>query len=219
MKMKRQEVLPLVEADLRSRIAKGTAEYGEPLSTHNGRDALQDAYEEAMDLSLYLRQAIAEHDARKGGDTSEGCTLIDDRELELLRRKASVCIDASHGDLWYWQGDGQDAPETISCPVVMHSDVLRELLNARKGGGVSDAMVERAIAAARKADLYPGSVGYRIAAMRAALEAAGCGVDVDAVREVVQDMRWAQRANGKASANALRLFAKKLARAIGDDHD
>jgi hypothetical protein len=52
--MKRIEVLPLVLADLQARIQKGTAEYGEPLTTHNGRDSLQDAYEEALDLCLYL---------------------------------------------------------------------------------------------------------------------------------------------------------------------
>lgn len=58
--MNRVEVLPLVSADLEARIAKGSKEYGEPLTTRNGRDALWDAYEEAMDLCLYLRQAIAE---------------------------------------------------------------------------------------------------------------------------------------------------------------
>lgn len=56
----RAEVLPLVEADLRARISMGEKQYGEPLSTHNGRDALQDAYEEALDLALYLRQALEE---------------------------------------------------------------------------------------------------------------------------------------------------------------
>ena len=58
--MTRTQILPLVEADMRARIAKGTAEYGEPLTTHNGRDALLDAYEEALDLCMYLRQAIEE---------------------------------------------------------------------------------------------------------------------------------------------------------------
>lgn len=58
--MSRREVLPLVEADMRERIAKGQADYGEPLTTNNGRDALWDAYEEVLDLALYLRQAIAE---------------------------------------------------------------------------------------------------------------------------------------------------------------
>jgi hypothetical protein len=59
-RMSRAAVLPLVQADLSARIARGAAEYGEPLTTHNGRDALWDAYEEALDLALYLRQAIAE---------------------------------------------------------------------------------------------------------------------------------------------------------------
>lgn len=49
-------------ADMAARIAKGAAEYGEPLTTGNGRDALQDAYEEALDLALYLKQAIMERD-------------------------------------------------------------------------------------------------------------------------------------------------------------
>lgn len=51
-----------VIADLRSRAAAGLAEYGTPLRAHNGRDALRDAYEEALDLCQYLRQAIQERD-------------------------------------------------------------------------------------------------------------------------------------------------------------
>lgn len=62
--MNRAEILPLVTADLAARIAKGAKQYGEPLTSHNGRDALQDAYEEALDLACYLRQAIAERDAK-----------------------------------------------------------------------------------------------------------------------------------------------------------
>ncbi len=61
--MNRTEVLPLVESDLKARVEKGCREYGEPLTTHNGRDALWDAYEEALDLALYLRQAITEREA------------------------------------------------------------------------------------------------------------------------------------------------------------
>ncbi len=58
----RRDVLPLVVEDLRARVATGTAEYGEPLRTFNGRDSLRDAYEEALDLALYLRQAIEERE-------------------------------------------------------------------------------------------------------------------------------------------------------------
>ena len=58
----RSEVLPSVLADLNARVTKGAAQYGERLTTHNGRDALLDAYEEALDLALYLKQAILERD-------------------------------------------------------------------------------------------------------------------------------------------------------------
>jgi hypothetical protein len=54
------EVFALVHADLDARNRKGTAEYGSPLYTFNGRDALWDAYEEVLDLAVYLRQTIEE---------------------------------------------------------------------------------------------------------------------------------------------------------------
>lgn len=41
----------------------GRERYGVPLTAHNGRDALQDAYEEALDQSVYLKQAMVERDA------------------------------------------------------------------------------------------------------------------------------------------------------------
>lgn len=50
----------LVAVDVESRKQFGLTKYGVPLQAHNGRDAIQDAYEEALDLVCYLRQAIAE---------------------------------------------------------------------------------------------------------------------------------------------------------------
>lgn len=38
----------------------GIRKYGRPLETHNGRDALKDAWEEALDLFTYLTQARLE---------------------------------------------------------------------------------------------------------------------------------------------------------------
>lgn len=55
-----RDVAALVHADIERRIGLGVRQYGERLAAHNGRDALQDAYEEALDLALYLRQALAE---------------------------------------------------------------------------------------------------------------------------------------------------------------
>ncbi len=57
-------IADLVAADVIERKAAGTAKYGVPLQAHNGRSALQDAYEEALDLACYLRQALEE--ARDG---------------------------------------------------------------------------------------------------------------------------------------------------------
>ena len=53
-------ILGMVLADLTNRALEGTAKYGEPLKAHNGRNPLWDAYQEALDLAMYLRQAIEE---------------------------------------------------------------------------------------------------------------------------------------------------------------
>lgn len=50
----------LVIADMKTRDQVGRKRYGTPLQANNGRDALQDAYEEALDLCVYLKQAIVE---------------------------------------------------------------------------------------------------------------------------------------------------------------
>ena len=43
---------------------RSRAKYGVGLQPHNGRDVLRDAYEEALDLCVYLRQAIFERDGK-----------------------------------------------------------------------------------------------------------------------------------------------------------
>jgi hypothetical protein len=57
-----RDVADCVLADIQARIALGQERYGTKLQTHNGRDALWDAYQEAIDLVMYLRQAILERD-------------------------------------------------------------------------------------------------------------------------------------------------------------
>lgn len=42
-------------------------------------------------------------------------------ENETLRR-------IPRGEVWYWQGDGEDFPESLGCPVIMEPDVLRGML-------------------------------------------------------------------------------------------
>jgi hypothetical protein len=47
---------------MKERDQAGLAKYGTRLQPFNGRDALVDAYQEALDLVVYLRQRIAERD-------------------------------------------------------------------------------------------------------------------------------------------------------------
>lgn len=50
----------LVMRDMQNRNKAGVEKYGTPLQPHNGRNSLQDAYEEALDLAVYLKNAIIE---------------------------------------------------------------------------------------------------------------------------------------------------------------
>lgn len=57
-------VWDLVVADMKARDQFGADRYGTHLQPHNGRDALMDAYQEALDLVVYLRQVIYERDGK-----------------------------------------------------------------------------------------------------------------------------------------------------------
>lgn len=54
------DIWRLVITDMEQRRLVGIERYGTPLQPFNGRDALMDAYFEALDLVCYLRQAIEE---------------------------------------------------------------------------------------------------------------------------------------------------------------
>jgi hypothetical protein len=49
-----------VIADIEELCERRRVKYGTHLQPHNGRDALQDAYEELIDGALYLKQLILE---------------------------------------------------------------------------------------------------------------------------------------------------------------
>ena len=51
-----------VISDIKERRRLGVVRYGTPLQPFNGRDALRDAYEEAMDLAMYLKQMLVERE-------------------------------------------------------------------------------------------------------------------------------------------------------------
>jgi hypothetical protein len=51
---------------VKARLALGIRKYGTPLQSHNGRDAAQDAWEEAIDLLAYLYQMHMEGEPSAG---------------------------------------------------------------------------------------------------------------------------------------------------------
>lgn len=61
--MTRPSIQALVVEDVQARERVGIERYGKPLDPHNGRDAVMDAYEEALDLVMYLRQVLAERES------------------------------------------------------------------------------------------------------------------------------------------------------------
>lgn len=76
-------ILELVIADARERDGVGRVKYGTPLTSHNGRDSLLDAYQEAQDLAVYLRNELEEGGERFRDLMLEG--MYDDALAMLMR--------------------------------------------------------------------------------------------------------------------------------------
>lgn len=62
VKSNRPAIQDLVMADIEARKQVGLKRYGTLLQGFNGRDALLDAYQEALDLAIYLRQVLYEQE-------------------------------------------------------------------------------------------------------------------------------------------------------------
>lgn len=61
---KQPSMWALVYNDMGTRDDYGNRQYGRPLAPRPGFDALKEAYEEALDLVVYLRTALYERDGR-----------------------------------------------------------------------------------------------------------------------------------------------------------
>ena len=59
----------LVIEDMKKRKAFGLEKYGTCLTSDNGRDHLKDAYEECLDMLVYLKCAMEQRDAMQGVQT------------------------------------------------------------------------------------------------------------------------------------------------------
>jgi len=63
VKNESKPIVELVVGDLKLRMAKGIETYGCALQANNGRDAMQDLYEELLDACCYLKQHMEERNA------------------------------------------------------------------------------------------------------------------------------------------------------------
>lgn len=61
----REIVYAEVMTDIAHRAEVGREKYHTYLMTHNGRNPLVDAYQEALDLVVYLKQALMEQEGRE----------------------------------------------------------------------------------------------------------------------------------------------------------
>lgn len=76
----------LVRADIDAREQVGIQRYGTPLQPHNGRDAMRDAYEEALDLTCYLRQVIAEREEPASAEIARLLATVAEQDVTIARQ-------------------------------------------------------------------------------------------------------------------------------------
>ncbi|HHA2674538.1 TPA: hypothetical protein ACOECQ_000596 [Stenotrophomonas maltophilia] len=100
------------------------------VSRELGCDPEQGGAEPILAAIAELREALA---ARQ--PVYEGHTWVSDYVLAGLRERAEMPLQLRNGEVWHWQGDGHDFPESLVCPVVMSAETLRALLAARQPVG------------------------------------------------------------------------------------
>jgi len=83
----------LVIDDFKKRDSFGRRKYGTPLTPSNGRDSLEDAYDEALDLVAYLRNLIEERRLQKGAAYKFVNEYLHSPEMSGKNLAQSVLID------------------------------------------------------------------------------------------------------------------------------
>lgn len=122
-----EPVWDAVITDMKARDMVGRERYGTPLQPFNGRNALVDAYQEALDLVVYLRQAIIEEGNRKVPPIPHRLALEEEvrrlqaREQELLETNTRLVEELRQSDRRQMVREGfvafdQELPERVGVP-------------------------------------------------------------------------------------------------------
>jgi len=99
--------------DMRKRDEVGREKYGKPLLAFDGRDTLQDAYEEALDMAVYLKKAIMERDTHP------------DMKDNIIRSLVERCAGQA-------EVIGRNANKIIRCPECQGRGNLSEVTTVYK---------------------------------------------------------------------------------------
>lgn len=81
------------------------------------------------DQIIELATSIVERQNRFNAalDLAHMVVLLDKK----VKEREQVIRDASNPSIgvWYWQGDGDDFPESLTCPILISADKMRSLLS------------------------------------------------------------------------------------------
>lgn len=75
-----------------------------------------------------MTSAIAEAKYKISGLATENIALAN--EVKALKARLAT-VHAGVDNVWFWQGDGGDRPDSLSCPVVMSAETLRTIITER----------------------------------------------------------------------------------------
>jgi NTP pyrophosphatase (non-canonical NTP hydrolase) len=104
----------LVIADMHERDQFGRAKYKTPLQAHNGRDSLADAYQEVLDLVVYIKQQTIERKAAFSHCINEFC-----RDVHARSRSAG----------WWATPELSNIPTKLC---LIHSEISEAMEGHRK---------------------------------------------------------------------------------------
>lgn len=127
-------------------------------SQFNGEHLLQlaDEIERMASMQLYNAPPLPADTVKKFKfDTLVEHCKRQDKEIAGMRAELNDLRIYTAGAAWHWQGDGQDFLESLTCPVVINAEDLRELL---KLAVAAAAPVEGKAAVVLGDDLYVHSV-------------------------------------------------------------
>lgn len=83
---------------------------------------------DSTDMAVNAQFAPLEFPVRQAIEHLRGAA----EEIDRLQANSRLAIATEKGEVWFWQGDGYDYPDTLACPVVIQPEALREFIRARE---------------------------------------------------------------------------------------